>query len=160
MSADSQIETASPPGQVVPSSDLAAVKAERAARQAKREATAAAEAARLELEAERQALANEVAIDEAVDKYGAIDVAIGIVTTRAGGVVIVRKPNHMHYRKFIESKTGKSVEDAEALIRSCLVYPDKPTFSALLEDLPGLIDAIATKACALAGSKVAEAAGK
>ena len=138
----------------------ARIKAERDALRAETEARDLAREAQDELEAEERALANERAIAAAEAEHGRIrDGRIGVIETRMG-VVIVKRPKNTHYSRFMRGDAKKAREDADALVRHCLVYPSLVAFDAILEEQPGVIDPLATVCVHLAGLGAQEVSGK
>lgn len=75
------------------------------------------------------------------------------------GVVIVKRPNHMHYRKFIGSK-DIGPDDAERLVLTCLVHPSRAEFQTLAEEYPAVPLEVASKVLDLAAGRQGELAGK
>lgn len=136
----------------------ARIKAEREKLRADTEARDKARADEDALAAEELALANEQAIAKAESEHGRIcDGKIGAVETRLG-VVIVKRPQAAFHRRFMKGTNGH--EDAEKLVRHCLVHPSPVAFDALLEEQPGVLDAITVVCAHLAGLGAKEVAGK
>jgi hypothetical protein len=83
-------------------------------------------------------------IAKAEEEIGPIGTKIALVETTLG-TIIVKRPNHLVWKKYTR-KEKVSADDVEALIRTCLVYPEKARFDAIWEELPGvgsrLIDAV------------------
>ena len=107
---------------------------------------------------ERRNLENEEAIAKAETEHGRIvDGKIAAIETRLG-VVIVKCPKNVFYKRFMDGKNGR--KDAEALVAHCLVHPSQGDFDALLEELPATLD-VAMNTCAqLAGITAKEVSGK
>lgn len=137
---------------------LAHAKSERARLAAAREQRAAERELLDQIEDEEKELKNEQALAKAECEHGPIGKKIGAVYTKLG-VVIVKKPNHVHFRRFQDQSESTSKEFLQ-LVRPCVVYPDLTTFDQWLEEQPAILAACGTEACRLAGSKIKEAAGK
>jgi pyruvate/2-oxoglutarate dehydrogenase complex dihydrolipoamide acyltransferase (E2) component len=137
---------------------LAEVRAKRAALAEKTKARDAERAPMDALEAESRALADEEAIDEAERVHGRIkDGRIAAVRTRMG-VVIVKRPEAIFYKRFMDGKSPRA--DAEALVNHCLVHPTQEKFDALILDLPATIDVVTAACTQLAGITAQEVTGK
>lgn len=138
----------------------ARIKAERDALRAEVAARDKAREAQDALEAEERALANEMAIAKAEAEHGRIrDGKIGAIESRLG-VVIVKRPTSSHYQRFMKGDPKKVREDADALVRSCIVHPSLVVFDSMLEEQPGLIDPLLAACVQLAGLGAQEVAGK
>lgn len=111
-----------------------------------------------QVEAEELALKNVQAVSEAEASHGPVGKKIRVVET-SSGVVILKRPNHVLFRKFQDS--GKvSTDECERLVRPCLVYPDAATFDRWAEEEPGIIVRAANACAQLAGIRAEEVAGK
>lgn len=75
------------------------------------------------------------------------------------GVVIVKRPNHMHYRKFVSLKEH-TPDDAERLVLQCLVHPSKGAFQQISEEYPAAMLKVAELVVDLAAGRVSEVSGK
>lgn len=133
---------------------LATLRAERAKLVAARECVTVEE----QIEQEELALANETAIAKAIADHGVLGKKIAAVETDLG-VVIVRRPNHVFYKRFIESGESTTTE-FEKLVRPCLVHPDKERFDAMCVEQLGILPRVASAVCVLAGARLKEQAGK
>jgi hypothetical protein len=122
----------------------------------RRAARAAEEAKRNRVEAVEREIENAKAIADAEETLG-----IGKFATvnTPLGVVIVKRPQHMHYRKFIGLKEI-GPDDAEKLARSCLVYPSRAAFERIGEEYPAIPMLVAGAVLDLAAGKQAELAAK
>jgi hypothetical protein len=109
------------------------------------------------IEAEERALRDEIAIADAETAHGPVDKRIAIVNT-SNGVVIVKRANHVLFRRFQDSKLN--VDECEKLVRPCLVHPDKATFDRWAEEEPAIIVRAANALGTLAGIRGEEASGK
>ena len=137
-------------------SRIAAAQAELEALERAREerAAQAAKVARLaELE---RSVADAKAIAKAEDEHG---VARFAAHKTPLGVVIVKRPNHMHYRKFIGSK-DIGPDDAERLVLSCLVHPSRSAFEQIAEEYPAIPIEVAGKILDLAAGRQREISEK
>jgi hypothetical protein len=114
---------------------------------AEREApTEAQQLAELEL-----AIKNEEAIAEAVQKHGALGVAIAAIPTRLG-VIIVSAPKHMTVRKF-RSANGDINRAYEDLIAPNLIYPPKADYDVILEKQNAVLAEVGLAVLNLAGMR-------
>lgn len=136
--------------------ELAAAKAELEALEHAEEERAAATAKERELAAVRREVADRKAIDKAAEEHG--EGKFALIRTDLG-VVIVKRPNHMHYRRFINLKDPSS-DDATRLVVQCLVHPDKAGFEALSEELPGVPMLAASAVIDLAAGRTKDLSGK
>ena len=126
----------------------------------------AADAKRAELEASREGeleverLELEAANAEAVADAEADHDPRKIRVVESGlGVVIVRRPNPLLYKRFRDKGEAKTNE-LEKLVRGCLLYPTAAGFDRILEEEPGTLDRCATAVIELAGFRLKEASGK
>lgn len=114
----------------------ARIKAAREARdmnEAKRAARfKAADLERELLEEERKA-SDEEKLLELETEHGRNGVAIMRVQTTRNGMVVVKKPNHLHYGRFIDKGKNDRLS-VETLVKDHLLYPDKAAFDAILQD--------------------------
>lgn len=69
------------------------------------------------------------------------------------GDVIVRGPDQGEWRRFRADSADpkKKAQSVETLVRACVVHPDPPLFSALLERAPALVETLAESVLELAG---------
>ena len=138
--------------------------AELAERKAKRDAE---DDARRTIERRKRDLLDEEAVAAAEEKHGrSIEYGermvdgrkIAIVRTDLG-VVIVKRPNHVIFKRFQDSGEANS-EEFERLVRPCLVHPDSATFDRYLEEQPGILGRVAGAVATLAGIRMKELSGK
>lgn len=138
--------------------ELAKAKAKRAEivdrRAARNELLEAEQAIALEL---RQA-ADEEAIDEAEQEHGLLGVKIDRVDTECG-VVIVKRPNHLIFKRFQELGRTKS-EDFVKLVHPCLVHPSVSEFERYCEEQPATLLRTADAVATLAGVRGDQVRGK
>lgn len=124
------------------------------------------ERAREERSADAAKLAKVEAVERELSDTKAIaaaeaDLGVGkfaIVRTELGAV-IVRRPNHMHYRRFINLKDPGS-DDAMRLVLTCLVHPARAAFEVLADELPGVPILAAGAVVDLASGRRVEVEGK
>jgi len=125
--------------------ELAALRVRRAELQAERE--------KLEginrLEQERQALADDEAINAAIAKHGPRGRGIEVVHTDFG-VVIVKRCTAMKYKKFQDEGDFSTIA-TEALVETQVVYPDKPVYRSWIEEQPMIATRCANALSRLAG---------
>lgn len=132
--------------------ELAARKAELAARTAGRLEYTAGEL----LAIEQRQIAELEALDAAQTQYGPR--AVRLVETDEGGVIL-RRPHHAAFRKFMDK--GEITSQAqEELVLSCLVYPSKPEFDKLVKLQTGALLRFANAAVELAGFRASELKSK
>lgn len=149
-----------PPSEIALSERLQNAKSERARLADEREAREKARELREQVEAEELALRDEQAIEAAIAEHGEIGVKLAVMHTPLGAVII-KKPHHVMFKRFQDQSLGElKVANCEALIRSCLVHPDKAAFGVLAEELPGILIPLANLASSLCGVRAAEAQGK
>lgn len=113
---------------------LAAAQAEFEAIEREREARARADEKRRRVEALERDARDARAIAKAEEEIGVGRFAV--IKTELGAV-IVKRPHHMHYRRFINLAEPKS-DDATRLVLTCLVHPSRAQFDALIEELPAV----------------------
>lgn len=116
-----------------------------------------AAAARLaKVEAAERDVEDAAAIARAEDELGVGKFAT-VRTPR--GVVIVKGPNHMHFRKFVGAKEI-GPDEAERLVLSCLVHPTRAAFEVIAEEYPAIPLLLAGAIADLAAGKHTELSGK
>lgn len=136
--------------------ELAKLKAALAAVQADSTARDADTALDEELADAARALADAKAIAEAERALGKKCLAT-YDTPR--GVVIVKRPNHLLFRKFMDAGE-MTVAVCEELIRPCLVHPSRDVFDSYSEEYPAIIIPVANRIAQLAGSRSKDQLGK
>jgi hypothetical protein len=139
-------------------SQLEQVRAKRRAIERARADKTAREAAASALEEETRALEDEQAILDAETEHGADRKKIYVCRT-AAGLVIVKRPHPLLFRKYMDGDEKGSQEN-EQLIRSCLVYPSVEKFDRMLDDQPALLIELANKVVWLAGFRAKEVSAK
>lgn len=150
-----------------PDAELRArVEAARAERKRIEDEQAAAEAKRAlsdELEREERGVRNAQALAAAVAEHGPVGKSIAVVEC-ASGVVIVKRPHHVAFRKFQDMASrddgGFSIDSCEALVRGALVHPDSATFDKWMETEAAIILRAANACAGLHGAKGADKSGK
>lgn len=119
------------------------------------------------VETQKRELLDEEAISAAEEKYGrSIEYGerliegrkIALVRTDLG-VVIVKRPNQVLFKRFQDSGES-SWDELDKLVRPCLVHPDSATFDRYLEEQPGIFGRVANAVATLAGIRMKEIAGK
>jgi hypothetical protein len=114
----------------------ARIKAAREARdanEARRAARFRASDLERELADEERKAADEATLLELEEEHGRNGVAIMRVQTSRNGMVVVRKPNHLHYGRFIDKGKTDRVS-VEKIVKDHLLYPDHARFDAILQD--------------------------
>lgn len=141
------------------------------ARRAKLEAEKAARDEENDLRArlakETRALRDEEALAEAEGKHGSAveygsSAADGrkIAAVRTDlGIVIVKRPNHLHFKRFQDSGEATQTEFLKLCV-PCLVHPDTATFERYIEEQPAILSRVAGAVALLAGVRMKELAGK
>lgn len=144
-----------------PAEQLAALRAARAEREA------AAAAARDEA-AVLQGIAVEKALAAAEaehgpralrDENGKLSDGEIAAFEAPGCVVIVKRPNHLIYRRFSD-QSKLSTDACIQLIKPSLVHPDKDAFERLIESYPAVVLPVASLIQELAGARSADTSGK
>lgn len=125
-----------------------------------RDREARAELAQLEasVEAAERAILDEQAIARAEDEHGALGRFIAVVQTDLGAV-IVKRPHAATFRKFQDAASLKT-RDLDALVRPCLVHPDRGGLDQILAEQPATLVRLANAVSELAGARVEEVSGK
>ncbi len=104
-------------------------------------------------------LADMKAMRAAEESHGRFELRKIAAVKTEEGVVIVKKPNHVIYKKFRDTNEF----DTEALfklVKTCLVHPDLPKFEKLLEERPAVLERAANAVIELAGHNRKLAEGK
>jgi hypothetical protein len=115
---------------------------------------------RSQLEHEERELENLCKLDELIEKYGALDKSIRVVRTASEALVVVKRPNHVVYKKFISDQDRK-YESMDKLVSQCVVHPDAAGFKSLLEGTePSLLVRCCNEILWLAGHRASELEGK
>lgn len=102
----------------------------------------------------KRALAADEALDMLEQREGKIGKAIQIVRVddeRDGRAVVLKRPNMTQFRRFVDSDKDEQSKELDRLVRPAVLYPDKVTFDALVEELPFLMSRCADACIALAG---------
>lgn len=131
---------------------------------AKRAAIADAQAKRTQptleqqLADEQRALAEDELIDRFESEVGPQDTHIAVIRSDVG-LVIVRRPHRAVFQRFQDTGTIKT-KDLDALVKPSLLYPDKASFDAMVDQLPALLGRVANHCARLAGIRGEELAAK
>lgn len=137
---------------------LAAAKAERSRIASARLEREKARSVSEQLAAEERGLKDDQAIEKAECEHGPLGQKIRAVKSGLG-VVIVKRPHHVTYRRFQDA--GKvNTQELFKLVTPSLVHPDLATFERYCEEEPALLLRVGNNIAALAGVKTEEAAGK
>lgn len=140
-----------------PKARLAALRAQLAEVEAERDAAKDPEA---EIRAAELELANQTALFKAEREFGKLGLHIAGLKTPDGRLVIVKRANHLLFRKWSEEIASADTNKAEELIRPCLVYPTRDAFEAITEEFPGMIGVLANLIAKLAGVGAEQLSGK
>lgn len=147
--------------------ELAEVRAKRAALLASKDQRDAEAEIFAALEREKRGLRDDEQLAAAEEKYGpcleygsgaASGRKIAVVRTDLG-VVIIKRPNHVLFKRFQDSGEA-NWEEFDKLVRPCLVHPDGATFDRYLEDQPAILARVAGAVATLAGIRMKELSGK
>ena len=137
-----------------------------AAARDKRKALAAAEAPRRELatltreaELEERGAADDAAIAKAERELGKRNVDWATCDT-AIGVVILRRPNGVAFKKFQDTPGKPTTLVLEELVQPCVCHPPVGEWNKALDITPGVLMQAADRVCELAGIRQAEQLGK
>ncbi len=147
--------------------ELAAVKAERAAREEAREAANREKALAAELAKQKRGIVEDEKFAELLEEYGIG--SIGRINT-PHGMVVVKAPAPIVYRRLVDElalsehanpRIRKSAHDSlEKAVRQCRVYPDPAKFDELAEKVPTLVVVATNMAVDLGRAEAAEEQGK
>lgn len=129
---------------------LKAAKAKKAEIEARRAAKAAEDAALAAVEAaEREAKEAEI-IESAESEIGPIGEKIALVRTQAG-LIVVKRCHPAAFKRFQDQGQFKTANLMQ-LINGAVVHPAPEAFSALLDEYPGILAAVADAVLRLAGA--------
>lgn len=136
----------------------------------KAEARARVEAAKLAITAQREVEAEQAevqrlerealgleALAKAEREHGSSRV-MALETDQ--GIVIVKAPNHVAYRKWQDTTERVSTEALEQLVFPCIVYPSISEFERILERLPHTLQRCSDAVTVLAGYRKDDLAKK
>lgn len=121
------------------------------------EARQTAELRRRVEEAERVAADLEV-LEGLIAKHGEIGDRLAVLHTSAG-MVVVKRPNPLHYRRFQDQK-DQQTEHVATLVRTCLVHPSATGFETICNELPATLLQVADLVASLAGVGKGRVEGK
>jgi hypothetical protein len=117
-----------------------------------------------EIEEQEQIIRDERAIADAEEKYGPIGKKIAAIKTPGLGIVIVKRPHHVTFRKWSDTNLGKdggvSNDALEELIRPCIVHPSRTEFDRYCEEQPAILLRASNVITKLAGMRGQELSGK
>ena len=123
------------------------------------EEEALAEVERAELEAKE-----EEALADAVAQHGPFGKKIGYVDTVRNGRVIIKRPHHLVYRKYVAVAGGddmaKTIVETEKFVLPLVVYPDAAKVAGIFEDEPAALFTCAKVAGDLCGGGKGVVEGK
>jgi hypothetical protein len=141
---------------------IEAARAERARIQAEREQRQKERELVDQLEQEERALADEQANAAAEAEHGPLGKRIEAVRT-GQGVVIVKLPGAALFRRWLDRCVNPkplTMDDAEQLVRPCVVSPDRETFDRWLKVEGAILPRCAQACSRLAGTRDEDLAGK
>ncbi len=138
---------------------LAKAKGEFSAFEKKQEDDAPLRALQAEVQAAERRTKDAAAIAVVEEKHGPIDGKKFSRLDTDQGVIVVKRPNHLHYQRFRDAGEVKTA-DLIKLVTPCLVHPDKVGFETMIEEQPGILDRTANLVVTLAGFSAKEASGK
>lgn len=140
-------------------SKIAAARARRQAAEEKREEQTPADLEQ-ELAREEQAAADAEALAKAEAEYGRLgNGKLASVTTDVG-LVLLKRPNAIKFKAFIDNAEDVKHQDAERLVRDCVVYPSKDKFDAMIAEQPGIVGGCSLAVARLAGVQAKAISGK
>ena len=151
---DDQLLPAPPAAAPSDEARLNALKLKRRALEEAREQRQAAATKADAIAEEEQAIEDEEAIAKAEQEIGPERKKIYVVRT-AAGVVIVKAPNHILFKRFVDTEDKDTVA-LERLVRPCLVYPPADRFDRMLESKAAILIKIADAVSWLAGWRAKE----
>ena len=129
---------------------LKAAKAKRAEIEARRAAKATEDAVLAAVEAaEREAKEAEI-IESAEAEIGPIGEKIALVRTQAG-LIVVKRCHPTAFKRFQDQGQFKTANLMQ-LVNGTVVHPAPEAFSALLDEYPGILAAVADAVLRLAGA--------
>ncbi len=128
---------------------LSDLKAQRALKEAEREAKAQAIALAKEVEREELELQNLETLEKLEAEHG--EDRIACTYLRDGRMIVVRAPTRAEFKKMQAGK-GKGHEDIESLVSQCRLYPDVDTFNKMKDQYPGIITPLAKAMTVLSGA--------
>jgi hypothetical protein len=149
------------PASLSPEDELAALRAKRQALRAAQDAEAAAHATADAIAKERRALADDEARaaarkSEGAGKYAVVE-GIGAASH---DIVILKRPHAAAFKAF-QDKEGAKLDDIEALVKPCVIYPDAAAFDRLVTtEQPAVLVRCAEAVCYLAGARRSTELGK
>lgn len=137
---------------------LRELQARRAAMKAAREAGEAERADARAIARAEQALLDEQALQDAIEKHGDVGEEIATVQTPLG-LIIVKRASSMRFRRFQDLEKPKT-EEVLQLVSPCVVHPTPAQFSVILDKYPAALMTLAGQIIALAGQGSEELAKK
>lgn len=149
--------------------ELAALEAELAEQQKRREAAearreGATKAAQLrqKIEAEKRSAAEAEILADLEDKYGKVGDKLAYFSTPEG-LLVVRAPSLVEWKKFrtrSRGKDGATLEDQEEFVLRVLVHPERAVYQKIRDERPGIIDTLLQQAAKLGGMRSIDLEGK
>lgn len=112
---------------------IKAARDRRDANETKRNAKFKAADLERELVEEERNASDEEKLLELEELHGRNGVAILRVQTEHNGMVVVKKPNHLHYGRFMDKGKTDRIS-VEKIVKDHLLYPDQAAFDAILQD--------------------------
>lgn len=97
-------------------------------------------------------------LEAAEKELGELGRKLALVIT-AEGPVILKRPHRANVSKFLDAERATSATML-ALVKSCVIYPDKDAFDRLLDEQPAALTILASEALTLAGAGAKALAGK
>lgn len=112
---------------------IAAAREQRDAAEARRKAQFAEKDLETELALEDLRARDEETLIELEAQHGREGIVIARIQTQRNGMVVVKKPNHLHYGRFVDKGKSDRVS-LEKLVGDHLVYPDRARFDEIIQD--------------------------
>lgn len=128
----------------------------------KRRTPSATDTKRAELEQLQRARRDQEVLEKLETAHGKLGDKIATAQTPEG-LVAVRAPHPMSWRKFKQaanSKGGATADDEELLVRQCLIHPSQEEFNQVKAQRPGIVTTMALLAMRLGGLMQVELEGK
>lgn len=149
------------PQDLSPDDELAALRAKRQALRNAQDAETATRATADAIAKERRALGDDEARAAARKAHapGTFAVVEG-VGAASHDIVILKRPHAAAFKAF-QDKEGAKLDDIEALVKPCVVYPEAAVFDRLVTtEQPAVLVRCAEAVCYLAGARRSTELGK
>jgi hypothetical protein len=115
-------------------------------------------ALKAEIEHEKRRSVEAQVLSELEEKHGAVGKHLAVVET-GEGVIVLKRPNHLQYKKFTDADKHTS-DTFYRLVAPSLVYPTKAEWERINEAEPATLVKCANACVTLAGFTRADLEGK